>query len=225
MKNTLKYTLMVAALAVATSAQAGNYAGGDLLVGFMGGSSDFIYDIGSVSSLTAGETWTIGSGLGTQFGVIGAKVTSGTGYIYATSAFNDESSFDPSGAYNGASTGVKTIARDGTSSVLTAGNSRTPTSGDTTGWTYQTGQPVGTPGSSFQNSFFNPNVDSASTAYFFENNTSDGTVNAISFFTYNSASGVLTYGQSAAVPEPATYGVLAGFGLLALSLRRQFVKA
>ena len=57
MKRTTKYALLAAStLAVAATAQA-QYTYGDLLVGFTGGSQDFIYDLGQVSSLHVGETW------------------------------------------------------------------------------------------------------------------------------------------------------------------------
>ena len=43
MKNTSKYALLMAsALVVAASAQAAQYANGDLLLGFSGGSQDFV---------------------------------------------------------------------------------------------------------------------------------------------------------------------------------------
>ena len=68
---------------------------------------------------------------------------------------------------------------------------------------------------------FNPNVSVDSTAYFFDNNASGATPD--SFFTYDNTSGVLTY--ATAVPEPATFGLLGGFGLLALAFRRQLINA
>ncbi len=72
MNRILKTLVVTAALAAAASAQAQQYADGDLLVGFAGSGNDFIYDLGSVTSLSPGETWTVGASAGTQFGVVGA---------------------------------------------------------------------------------------------------------------------------------------------------------
>src|ERR1035437_6387689 len=73
MKQTTKCALLTAsALAVAASDQAGQYVNGDLLVGFSGATSDFIYDLGQVTSLSLGQTWNVGAHQGTQFGVVGA---------------------------------------------------------------------------------------------------------------------------------------------------------
>jgi hypothetical protein len=213
MKKTSKYALLTASvLAVAASAQA--YSNGDLLIGFTGGSSDFIYDLGNVSLLSQGESWTIGSSLGAQFGVVGA-LNSGS-QIFATSSDSAENAYNYSTAFfNLDKANIGTIA-----GTLTAGQSRTTTPADTTGWTYMTAEPPGTPGNTLQNNMFNPNVDVGLTAYFFDNNASGPTPDGS--FTYDTANGVLTY---SAVPEPATFGLLGGFGLLALAFRRHLIKA
>ncbi len=213
MRKTPKYALLLAsALAAGASAQA-QYVNGNLLVGFTGLSSDFIYDLGNVSLLSQGKTWTIGSDLGTQFGVVGA-LNSGS-HIYATSSDSTEGGYLYSTAFfNLDKANIGTIAGS-----LTAGDARTTTPTDSTGWTYMTAQPPGTPGNTLQNNMFNPNVSVSSVAYFFDNNASGATPD--NFFTYNNASGVLTY--ATAVPEPATFGLLGGFGLLALAFRRQLI--
>lgn len=217
MKNTTKFALLMAsALAAAAPAQAQQqYSNGDLLAGFAGGSQDFIYDLGPVSSLTLGQTWNIGPNLGTQFGVVGALLQGANGFIYATSSASDENGLDPSNLYGPARNNVATLA--GGTSALTLGGSRTTVVGDTTGWTYQT--ITVQPGNTFQNNLDNPNVDVSATAYFFQNNN-NGTVTPDSFFSYDSASGQLAFG-AAAVPEPSTLSLLGGFSLLALALRHQ----
>jgi len=190
MRKTPKYALLLAsALAVAASAQA-QYVNGDLLVGFTGGSQDFIYDLGQASSLTLGRTWNLGANLGTQFGVLGAQSTGR--HIYATSFDNvNENGFSPANLFFNARADITTIAGG-----LTVGNSRTttPAAADwTTGWTYQTAQAAGTPGNTFQNDYFNPNVSVSSIAYFYDNLNS-GTVTAAGFFSYNSSSGQFQFG-------------------------------
>jgi hypothetical protein len=216
MKNRFKYALLAAsALAVAASAQAA-YSSGDLLIGFTGGSSDFIYDLGKVTSLTSGETWSLGSALGTQFGVVGASAPA-SGFIYATSADSAENGYVLSANYSQAKANIATIA----GTLTLAGQSRTTTPGDTTGWTYQTSQPAGTPGNILQNNLFDPNVSVGSTAYLFQNAAQTAAL-ADGSFTYDTSSGMVTY---TAVPEPATFSLLGGLGLLALALRRHLVKA
>ena len=220
MKQTTKYALLAAsALAVAASAQAGQYVNGDLLLGFSGGTSDFIYDLGQASSLTLGQTWNVGANQGTQFGVVGALLQGPSAFIYATSAASDQNGVDPSNLYGAARNNIATLA--GGTSALTLGGSRSTDAGDTTGWTYQT--ITVQPGNTFQNNFANPNADASATAYFFENNN-NGAVTADSFFSYNSASGQLAYG-AVAVPEPASALLFTGLGLLAVPLRRRLSKA
>ncbi len=215
MRKTFKYALLAAsALAGAASAQAG-YVNGDLIVGFTGGASDFLYDLGPRSALYQGKTWNVGANLGTQFGVVGSTKY-GT-HVYATSYDSrNENGYDPTGNTGNAWADMGTFA-----STLTVGSSRTTTPTDQTGWTYNTAQPSGTPGSTFQNDFFNPNVASSSAAYLYDN-LGDGTVTGGggSLFTYDATAGSLTY-----IPEPTACSLFAGFGLLSLAVRRQLAKA
>jgi hypothetical protein len=221
MKRTTKYALLAASvLAVAATAQA-QYTYGDLLVGFTGGSQDFIYDLGQVSSLTLGETWNIGAGLGTQFGVVGASSISAGSHIYATSADSGQNGYVMSGNWSVARANIATLDQG-----LTVRQSRTTTSSDTTGWYMQTAQPAGTPGNYLFNNLDNPNAPVntygyETTAYFFDN--VNGTATPDSFFSYDTASGNLAFG-AVAVPEPTTFSLLGGFGLLALAIRRQLAK-
>lgn len=132
MKRTTQYALIAAsALALAASAQA-QYVNGDLLVGFTGASQDFIYDLGQLSTLTLGQTWDIGPGLGTQFGVVGA-LNSGS-HIFATSSDSAENGYSYYTAFfNQDRADISTLAGS-----LVAGQSRTTSPTDPTGWTIET---------------------------------------------------------------------------------------
>jgi hypothetical protein len=202
----------MAALGLALPAQAA-YVNGDLLVGFTGGSSDFIVDLGPLSSLALGNTWNIGPNLGTQFGVVG---TLNLGQlVYATSSSSTENAFNPQGLFTDARANVATLDQGG----LVAGLSASLSPSLTYSWTYQTAQAAGTAGNTFENNFLNPNVRVGSTAYFFANGN-NGTVTAENAFSYNSADGVLSYQP---VPEPGTVSLLAVMGLLGFMARRRLV--
>jgi PEP-CTERM motif len=217
MNNTSKFALaVVAALGLTASAHAQSVSG-DLLLGFSGGATDYIQDIGQVGSLFQGETWNIGANRGTVFGVVGS-VGSGFTAIYSTSSDPGQNSFDPTGAGPAADGDIGTLF----GSITGPGQTRTPAPGDSTSWTANTHQPAGTVSAAFQNDWYDPNASASATAYFFKNQN-NGTVTPLSFFTYNSTSGILTYG--AAVPEPSTYGLFAGLGVLVVCLRRQVQKA
>lgn len=203
-----------AALGVAVSAQA-QYVNGDLLLGFTGGTSDFILDLGPYSSLTVGQTWNVGANQGTQFGVVGALNLGQI--IYATSSDSAEGSFNPQGLFTATRADVATLAQGS----LTVGGSVALIPSLTYSWTYQTDRPAGTPGKSFENDFFNPNVNVGSPAYFFKN-ANGGSVTAADAFSYNSGSGVLSY--QAVVPEPGTLSLLAVMGLAGLAVRRGLVR-
>jgi len=230
MNNMTKMTLAaVFTAAVATSARA-QYVNGDILVGFTttdGSGTEFIENLGLATALTTGETWSISTS-DTQFGVIGGSTDGNTYYI--TSLKNGVGT---RGAYTGAASSG--TALQGFAQVFAtqngiggAGSIVTPAASSTYSWFNFVTKPSGfSGGSSWATAAGqNADVDTSKPAYFFSvAQTGAGTVD--SDFTYSS--GTLTYvgpnNLTSSVPEPATYGLLAGLGLLALSIRRQFAKA
>ncbi len=219
MRNSIKLAIGAAGLMAVTVAQAANYAPGDLLVGFDGGANNLVYDLGQASSLTSGQSWTISAPSGsTRFGIVGYDSANN---IYATwgSQSGDLSNigFDPTSLYSVAAGNIRSIA--GGTSAIQAGGFRTTTSSDTTGWFMQTDQPAGTPGNYFFNNYLNPNVGSSATAFLIAGNNG-GALTDLGSFTFNG--GLLTY---TAVPEPTTFSLVGGFGILAVMLRRRLGNA
>lgn len=230
---TYKWALLTTVVAAAAStAHATTYynAGtGDLLVGFTsaGAANDYILDIGGASGLSNGEQWTLGDNVGGTFspsqfaaarwGVIGALNSSKT--IYSTT----DGSFTPNEAVNYYQTIRADVATLGANS--TVGNFTTPANSATalTSWYGQTAVPINqNPSGIFETDFYNPNVSTSSSAFLYANPNNGGAPTLLGDFTISSDGNTLTF---VAVPEPATYGLLGSFGVLALSLRRQLRKA
>jgi len=166
-----------------------------------------------------GDSWSVGASRGVNFGVVGASAKGlTTSHIYVTSSDSMEGGFvQLSGGP--ASANVATIA-GGNSAINQQGQFRTPSPTDPTGWYLQTDTPSPAQ-NSFENNYFNPNVPVGSTAFFFNNaNNINSSGSPVGLFNYDPAGGTLTF-----VPEPSTYGVAAGLGLLVLTLRRKLARA
>jgi hypothetical protein len=212
-----------AAVAVASTAQA-QYSQGDLLVGFTapGATSDYLLDVGPYSSLHNGETWTLGADLGgtltssqfanASFGVVG---TGSPKLIYSTTS-GASGPVEQPGNYNGIASSILSIGNN-----ISSGSFATPSRTGSTSWYTETDQPAGTPGPTlFFNLLDNPNVGTASPAYLYSSSNLGVTTGPLGDFTISADGSTLSF----AVPEPTTFSILAGFGLLALKFRRQLAR-
>jgi len=241
MNNQIK-TLVLAAIAAAATATtayagqslAGVYNQGDVLAGFTSGAgTDLILNLGLQSSLAGGQSWDLTALLGSslpanlgnlatvQFGVVADS--SGPNMVYSTAP---GSSLPNHVANNTAFNNVD-------SSLGILGNLLSGISGfGTPAWTSLGqsswyGNSIGGGTGTLKANYGNPNglVGANTVDYYSVAQGSAGARTLLNTWTLSISGGdeILTYGS--AVPEPATYGVLAGIGLLALSLRRQFVRA
>jgi hypothetical protein len=220
MKKQTKATLIALAIVSATAASQAAAYNNDLIIGFSSTTgNDLLYDLGSVGSLTAGETWNLSSLLSgynlstVNWGVVGNSSASGTSRVLYTTFGSS-----PATAGNGRGTSIN--GADGAlySNFATAGAGQFALVDSTTdnSWNRQTINPTLT--TQYLNAWESPNQVGTGSINFWavQANSSAGTQDQ--FFTLGS-DGVVTF---AAVPEPSTYGLFAGAGLLAVCLRNQF---
>jgi hypothetical protein len=212
--------LAAVALGAAVSAQAAAY-NGDLIIGFTAGSgNDFEFDLGQQSSLTGGQTFDLhtqlsGFNLSTvNWGVVGTQLVGANHFSWSTA---NSTPLAGLAAWSKVNTAVGTIYGLGFAGTG-PGDSSSPSSADPASWNQEMLQ--GTISTQYRNVYVNPNTVGTGTANFLAVTAgASGTTSTIGTFTLDNT-GMLTF---TAVPEPSTYGVLAGMGLLALCLRRQFV--
>jgi len=229
-----KFALLAAlGLASVSAVKAESY--GDLIVGFTTGSgSDVIYDLGNLSTLTSGETWsasTLGISGGTySWGVIGdgSSAYQGTSYdtLYTTLAAGLPFRLNGNGAWQAPDTGINTLVaqlpggaanfgpNSGTTIATTVAGNPNPNS-----WLAETVN--GSLSTAFHNAYVNPNVANQAVADLYQVNDDNSAPTIDGTFSLSSG-GTLTFNTVSAVPEPATYGLLSGAGMLLLGLRRQF---
>jgi hypothetical protein len=255
MKQTMK-RLTGAALALAGAlvltqgAQAAitTFATGDLMMGFSqtGNANELVFDLGSITSLTSGETWSLGSdvtsvltnGNGIQWGAVAANASTigsqtSLGHAGNTLWVTTSSSATAPIIQSSSSQGVIRSNESGLNNTwknqtanTTYANGLEQASNGASSWTTLA---VGNGAQSFGLSF---NVDSATTdildLYMMEPGSSKTGTEAtlLGTFTYNSGSGTVTY-NVAATPEPSTYALIGAAGLLLLlgARRRIFARA
>ena len=222
MKTICKAALLAAlGLAGVTAADAVTYTG-DLLVGLTTQSgNDLVYDLGSDSSLVNGQTWDLTSalsaaGLSTSssslaWGVVGSKTVSGTKTVWLTDVITPEAI--DNGEYANISADVSTLVNNDFTAVG-AGNYATPAYGVAYSWYYETDQGANQ-SSVFSSDYTDPNLSGTGSIAFYSS-TASGIVADLGSFSLSGST--LTFN---AVPEPSTLSIMAGAGLLFLSLRNR----
>jgi hypothetical protein len=247
MKNSYR-PVILAALGLASVAAVHAESYGDLIVGFTTGSgNDVITDLGSLinnpvtgsTALYNGETWSastlgISSSTSYQWGVIGDESSSaqGTSFdtLWTTYAGGVPDQLNGSTAWGSPNTGITTIAAQlpgGLSGFVQGGQASIPVDVQLTpsvipnpsSWNTETIS--GSLNSDFANAYLNPNASGASGVNLYQINDDNSAPTIDGSFSLDN-NGTLTF-STAPVPEPTTYGLLAGAGLLFLSfqLRRK----
>ena len=227
MKNTIKATLIALVVAGATaSVQAASYTG-DLIIGFtVQSGNDFEFDLGTAGSLTDGETWDLSSLLGAQslntsavkWGVIGAQLVGTTRTAYQTKVSGLPNTVLSQAAFNTIFSQIGGIyglfpGTGGPGSNVAVADSNTSSWGKHT-IVGGTGTWLGTGGRS------NPNQTGYTSVDFYGNVANGSAATLLGSFSF-ADTGIVTF-DAVSVPEPSTYGLFAGAGLLAVCLRNQF---
>ena len=208
----------------------------DLLIGLSTQSgTDLIYDLGTASSLSNGETWNLGSLL-TGAGLAGSLSTINWGVIgnannadgfnpqatwVTTASLSAPPTINGGDAFNAIDTSIISIesANFGGNENSVAGNSATPSANSANSWNTQTIS--GTLPNNFVNAYRNPNVIGLTSDYLWQVNDNNSTPTDLGSFSLN-GSGVVTF-NVAPVPEPSSLAIVAaGGGFLMLSLRNKF---
>src|SRR5262245_28549354 len=217
MKKQIKMAVL-AVVAVATAATSHGAANnGDLLVGFtVGTGNDLVYDLGA--TVTAGQQWNLSALLSgynlnnVSWGVVGNTLVGGTSRIVYTTRGSS-----PLAVGQGLGNSINTA--DGSLFVpfATAGAGQfvTPASTSANSWNVQTVNPT-LPGQ-YKNVYGSPNMTGIGQIQFWQAQANLSAPVGLDNFKLD-ANGILTYGS---VPEPATFGILGGLGVLAMAFRHQ----
>ena len=223
MKTTSKVALVSAvALVAAASARAQTPYNGDLLLGFTAQSgNDFIIDIGAESSLGTSATFNLGSQLSgfnlntVNWGVVGDKNSAGVRTAWTTTSGSPPAALANATAWGNLDTPTKSIYQNFTTAG--AGQTLTITASDDNSWNQQ--MINGALTTQYHNAYQNPNLTGLGSLSLWGVVANGSAPTLLGTFALDSM-GNVTF-TATPVPEPSTYGVLAGLGVLAVSLRRQ----
>jgi len=232
MKNSIKLALAVMAVAACNAVQAQSYTSGDVLIGFNAGlntGTDSLWDVGQISSL---GSLSLNVGVFAAMSRFGAVAYDSVNNIVFTTTTGVAGPPPLNNTVGNVGGGVVSVANGvNNGPAIQSGQSRVTTvASDATfmnGWYNQTVNNANT-GNLLQSAGYTIDGFVASSgnnpqALRFWEQQANGTVSLVGIFGYNRSTGILTF--SPAVPEPETYGLVAGCGLLLLAIRRQFVTA
>lgn len=249
MSNLAKTLLVASIMAVGASVAQAQYASGDLLLNFRpdspsGSSIDMTIDIGQFSALQANQVvatvdlTSLASGVtggsidNIDFSVLGATSRTGTGpSTYAETMFATEAQVGGTGNSQGTEAAWvnKTYSSLNNAASKIAGITQGLNVADSSSTSYHSVIGTGAFGSSFQGDVeqttgtgFAQNATGVAADLFFLNTKTTGASTYEGTFTLEN-NGEVVYDMTA-VPEPATFGILAAAGLLMVSVRRQFRK-
>jgi len=235
MKTQLYKAALLAAIGLVGTSAVKAESFGDLVIGFTTGTgNDSIYDLGSFSGadggtpLFNGETWsasTLGITSGSySWGVIGSGSAAFQGTsvdtLYTTIISGTPGTLTGNSAWNSANTGINTLVAQlpgGTAGFGPGGQANIQESSAGSWNTETISGPLTT---DFHNAYGNPNGSGPSTLNVYSINDNGSAPTLDGTFTLAS-NGTLTF-DTVAVPEPATYSLIAGAGLLAVCFRNQF---
>jgi len=249
MKNLTKAAVLSAAVALAGQAAYAQIAADDLILGFnKAGKSDYVIDLGAFANLSTTAVTHLGSDVSlstfnttfTSLAGVNAAVVGGNSSLITGvgDAYLDKVR---TGAINGpltagTETALPSVTRNQMAQAATSVDSvnagvngdftqfvgTSPTDNGTGTFLQNLNAPLGTSLTDFSSGVLTLDIYKAtrpsagSSGWVF-----DGTV-SLDFTGSSPVADFTPAGFSAAVPEPSTYGMIAGGGLLVLALRRQF---
>lgn len=242
MKKQLYKAALLAALGLASVTAARADSGGDLIVGFtVGSGTDVYYNLGAASALTSGETWNVNAALTAaglnnslstvQWGVLGDNVNGNTAFTSPHTAITWASTGNgvapetlaSYSAFNSLQTPINSIISSAGAfggNLGAMGNQGTIDASSPNSWYSESLNP--TLGTQWYNAFggITANVTGLSSDALYQIvDNSSAPVDLGGFSLDNT--GTLTF-TAVSVPEPTTYGLIAGAGMLLVSLRNQF---
>jgi hypothetical protein len=217
MKRLLNLTLLPVAVALwsfVSSATASTAYNGDLIIGFTAGSgNDLIYDLGPVSALANGKTWSLGSLLSgydltiLHWGVVGNTLNGIAGaqdnsvYTTTTSSTVTPNRLNQSG-YNAVYGQVRNMY--GLFPAAGAGQHVSVSSTLANGWYSQTFSP--TLPTQYKNAYEDPNVSGIASAALWAVDTQGAATKLLGSFSLT-ANGMVAYTQGTVTNPPPAPGV------------------
>ena len=205
--NGLALSLAAAGLAIATTAASAATYNGDLIIGFTAGTgNDLLYDLGSPSSITDGQTWNLNSLLTTggfdlttvNWGVVGSQTVGANRFAWCSKVGSAPQSLNGNNAWS-TKVNANVLAIYGQFPTAGAGQSAQTSSGGVNSWNQQT---IASPSSgSFHIAYTNPNATGETNLNYYVIKADNSAATLLGHFSLG-ANGVVTFITNSVVTPP-----------------------